>query len=134
MSEPVLASSARRKMDFRILGPLEVWADGERLELGGQKQRALLAMLLLDANRVVSRDRLIEALWEDEPPETALKALQVYVSQLRKLLGKERLVTRTPGYLLRVEPDELDLTRFEHLAEIGRPDEALALWRGPPLV
>jgi predicted ATPase/DNA-binding SARP family transcriptional activator len=120
-------------MDFRILGPLEVWADGERLELGGQKQRALLAMLLLDANRVVSRDRLIEALWEDEPPETALKALQVYVSQLRKLLGKERLVTRTPGYFLRVESDELDLERSKRLQKEGRLDDALALWRGVPL-
>ena len=77
-------------MDFRILGPLEVLEDGRALDLGGQKQRALLAVLLLEANRVVSSGRLIEALWEEEPPDTALKALQVYVSQLRRLLGKER--------------------------------------------
>jgi DNA-binding SARP family transcriptional activator/class 3 adenylate cyclase len=120
-------------MEFRILGPLEVVENGLALELGGQKQRALLAALLLDANRVVSADRLIDALWEDEPPETAQKALQVYVSQLRKLLGKERLETRAPGYLLRVEPDQLDLGRFTRLREEGRSRDALALWRGPPL-
>jgi predicted ATPase/DNA-binding SARP family transcriptional activator len=120
-------------MDFRILGPLEVFSDGETLDLGGRKQRALLAMLLLDANRVVSRDRLIEALWDDKPPETALKALQVYVSQLRKVLGKDRLVTLSPGYLLRVTADELDLERSKLLREAGELDEALSLWRGVPL-
>jgi DNA-binding SARP family transcriptional activator len=120
-------------MEFRILGPLEVSSGGELLELAGAKQRALLAMLLLEANRVVSTDRLIAALWEDDPPETAVKALQVHVSGLRKLLGKERVVTREPGYLLRVEDDELDLGRFERLREQGRLADALALWRGPPL-
>src|SRR5438034_4609120 len=120
-------------MDFRILGPLEVSTQGESLDLGGQKQRALLAALLLEANRVVSQDRLIEALWEDDPPETALKALQVYVSQLRKALGKERLVTKAPGYMLRVEQGEFDLERFLTLQEEGRLQEALELWRGPPL-
>src|SRR5947209_1055409 len=120
-------------MEFRILGPLEASEGGRPLELGAQKQRALLAMLLLQANRVVSSERLVEALWEDAPPETASKALQVYVSQLRKLLGKERLQTKAPGYLLRVEPDELDLARFEHHQQEERPDDALALWRGPPL-
>ena len=119
--------------EFRILGPLEVLADGRPLELGGHKQRAMLAVLVLEANRVVSSDHLIEALWEDEAPDTAMKALQVYVSQLRKLFGKERLQTRAPGYLLRVEPDELDLGRFRRLQEDGRMREALALWRGPPL-
>jgi DNA-binding SARP family transcriptional activator len=84
-------------MDFRILGPLEVLEDGRVLELGGQKQRALLAMLLLEANQVVSQDRLIDALWEDAAPETAQKALQVYISGLRKRLGKERLQTKAPG-------------------------------------
>jgi DNA-binding SARP family transcriptional activator len=120
-------------MEFRILGPLGVVDDGRALDLGGQKQRALLALLLLEANRVVSSDRLIEALWEQEPPETALKALQVYVSQLRKLLGKERLETKAPGYLLRVEPEELDLVRFQRLQEEGNLQDALLLWRGPPL-
>ncbi len=120
-------------MDFRILGPLEVVADGRALDLGGQKQRALLALLLVEANRVVSRDRLIDALWEEEPTATARKALQVYVSQLRKLLGKERLETKASGYLLRVEPDELDLARFQRLQEEGKLREGLSLWRGPPL-
>jgi DNA-binding SARP family transcriptional activator/class 3 adenylate cyclase/tetratricopeptide (TPR) repeat protein len=120
-------------MEFRVLGPLEVSSGGGLLDLGGAKQRALLAMLLLDANSVVSKDRLIEALWEDDPPETAQKALQVHVSGLRKVVGKERVVTREPGYLLRVEEDELDLVRFERLRGQGKPADALALWRGEPL-
>jgi predicted ATPase/DNA-binding SARP family transcriptional activator len=120
-------------MDFRILGPLEVVSDGETLDLGGQKQRLLLAVLLVNANRVVDRDRLVNALWEEGAPETAQKALQVYVSQLRKILGRDRVVTQAPGYLLLVDGDELDLERFHKLAEEGRLDEALALWRGPPL-
>src|SRR5438034_6617672 len=117
-------------MEFRILGPLEVLEGGRVLELGGQKQRTLVAALLLHANEVVSSDRLIEALWEEEPPETAQKALQVYVSQLRKALGKDRLQTRAPGYALRVAAEELDLTRFLSL-RAERPAEALSLWRGP---
>ncbi len=120
-------------MEFRILGPLEVRSDGQPLDLGGTKQRSLLAVLLLHANQVVSQDRLVDALWEGDPPETAHKALQVYVSGLRKLLGKERLETRPPGYLLCVADDELDLCRFARLREQGRLAEALALWRGPPL-
>ncbi|MDQ3865516.1 MAG: AAA family ATPase, partial [Actinomycetota bacterium] len=120
-------------MEFRILGPLEVVADGKVLDLGGQKQRALLAALLLEGNRVVSSDRLIEALWEENPPETAQKALQVYVSQLRKLLGRERLETKARGYRLRVERDELDADRFRRLLDEGRLEDASALWRGPPL-
>src|SRR4051794_28448379 len=108
-------------MEFRILGPLEVDSDGGPLEVGGFKQRALLALLLLEANRVVPRDGLIDALWEDDPPATAQKALQVYVSQLRGLLGRERLETRTPGYVLRVADEELDVTRFRRLHEAGRP-------------
>ena len=78
-------------MEFKILGPLEVLVDGRPLELGGAKQRALLTVLLLHANEVVSSDRLIDALWEEEAPETGRKALQVYISQLRKALGKERM-------------------------------------------
>jgi DNA-binding SARP family transcriptional activator len=119
-------------MEFRILGPLDVLEDGQQLDLGGAKQRALLAMLLLHANEVVSQDRLIEAVWEEQPPETAPKALQVYVSRLRKVLGKERLETKVPGYRLRVAEGELDLERLQFLAE-NEPREALALWRGPPL-
>src|SRR5437763_5421134 len=100
-------------MEFRILGPVEVRSGGQACKLGGPKQRALLAALLLEANRVVSSDRLVEALWEDDPPPTAQKVLQVYVSQLRKVLGRDRLETRPPGYLLRVEAGELDLHRFQ---------------------
>src|SRR3954447_22695916 len=120
-------------MDFRILGPLEALEDGCGLDLGAQKRRALLAVLLLDANRVVSTDRLIDALWEDEPPDTAQKALQVYVSQLRKLVGRDRLERKAPGYVLHVDPEELDLDRFTRLRAEGRLRDALALWRGPPL-
>jgi DNA-binding SARP family transcriptional activator/tetratricopeptide (TPR) repeat protein len=120
-------------MEFRVLGPLEVVDDGRALDLGGPKQRALLALLVLDANRPVSRDRLIDALWEDQPTATAAKALQVYVSQLRKTLGRDRVVTAPGGYLLRAEPEELDLGRFERLHAEGMPRDALALWRGEPL-
>src|SRR5437899_6441890 len=120
-------------MEFRILGPLEVIEDGQALDLGGQKQRSLLAALLIEANRVVSSDRLIDALWPERPPETAAKALQVYVSQLRKTLGRERLETKAPGYLLRLAPEELDVERFRALTEQGKLTEALSLWRGPPL-
>jgi DNA-binding SARP family transcriptional activator len=120
-------------MEFRILGPLEIRDEGQVVEVGAGKPRALLAILLLNANRVVSSDVLIEALWGERPPSTASKALQVYVSQLRKALGRERIVTTSPGYELRLEPDELDLDRFERLVADARYIEALALWRGAPL-
>src|SRR4029077_9091850 len=96
----------------------------------------LLAVLLLEANRAVPSDRLIEALWDDRPPDTAPKALQVYVSQLRKALGRDRIVTRPAGYELRVEPGELDLERFRRLVEEGGHDrlaQALSMCRGPSL-
>src|SRR5437867_4190598 len=98
-------------MQFRILGPLEVSGDGRPVPLGGASLRALLALLLLHANEVVSSDRLVEELWGGEPPESGFTALQVRVSQLRKVLGPaaERLETKVPGYVLRVRPDELDL-------------------------
>src|SRR5437868_9874784 len=103
-------------MDFRILGPLEVEDDGRVLPLGGSKQRALLAILLLHANEAVSRDRLIEGLWGGRPPNTAPTALQVHVSGLRKVLEPARgrqepqvLLTRQPGYLIRLDPERLDL-------------------------
>jgi class 3 adenylate cyclase/tetratricopeptide (TPR) repeat protein len=120
-------------MEFRILGALEVLADGRPVDLGGLKQRALLAVLVLNRNRVVSRDRLIDALWDTDPPETAAKALQVYISGLRKALGKERLQTKASGYLLRVGEGEVDIGNMERFAEEGRFDDALTLWRGPPL-
>ena len=132
-------------MEFRILGPLEV-ADGDAVvPLAGVKQRALLAVLLLNANQVVSSDRLVDELWTGQAPEAGRAALQVRVSQLRKALGDggAALVTRPPGYLVRVGRDELDLHRFEVLvseADAAEPAvaasklrEALALWRGPPL-
>src|SRR5215208_6579789 len=89
-------------MEFRILGPLEVLDDGRTLDVGGAKQRSLLAVLLLNANTVVSSDRLIDALWGDQPPETAAKAIQVHVSRLRRELGAERIETKAPGYVLRI--------------------------------
>jgi DNA-binding SARP family transcriptional activator len=131
-------------MDFRLLGPLEVVSERDQpLALGGVKQRSLLAVLLLEANQLVSTDRLIDQLWGAAPPATAAKSIQVYVSRLRKALGDQRLVTHPPGYVLRVEPSELDLARFEQLAGEARraaPEsaarklrEALAIWRGPAL-
>jgi DNA-binding SARP family transcriptional activator len=135
-------------MEFRILGPLEVADRDRQVVLGGAKQRALLAALLLRANEVVSVDRLIDELWGESPPETAAKVVQVYVSQLRKALAEEgRLLTRPPGYLLRAEREELDTHRFESLFDEGRRAlaaddvrlaaatlrDALSLWRGPPL-
>jgi DNA-binding SARP family transcriptional activator len=123
-------------MEFRILGPLEVLDGDRQVPLAGSRQRALLALLLTRAGEVVSTDRLIDQLWPDDPPRTAANALQYHVSQLRKSLGAERIVTRSPGYLIRVEPGELDLERFERLAGQGGAEalrEALALWRGQAL-
>jgi YVTN family beta-propeller protein len=122
------------RMEFRILGPLEVLEGGRPLAIRRGKDQALLAYLLLHANEVVSSSRLIDVLWDERPPPTAPKALQNAVSSLRRQLGEGRLVTRDPGYVLRVEPGELDLARFEKLAREGRADEALELWRGPPLL
>jgi DNA-binding SARP family transcriptional activator len=143
----------KRKLEFRLLGPLEVRDELGQVSLGTPQQRALLAVLLLNANQVVSRDRLLDELWGAQPPETAAKLVQLYVSRLRNALEPDRvgpgnvLVTQTPGYLLRVDPDDLDLHRFERLLEEGRAAlsaeawgdaaerlrQALALWRGPPL-
>jgi len=134
-------------MEFRILGPLEVWDAGHEVSLGGPRPRALLAMLVLHPNEVVPADRLIDELWGEDSPESSAAALRVNVSRLRKALPQEVLATRSPGYLLRVEADELDLHRFERLADEGRSllarglaadaserlREALSLWRGPAL-
>ena len=121
-------------MEFRILGPLEVVEDGRPISIRRGKEQALLAYLLLHANEVVPSGTLIDVLWDERPPPTASKILQNGVSHLRKQLGNARLETRDPGYLLRVEKDELDLERFERLAREGREAEALALWRGTPLL
>jgi DNA-binding SARP family transcriptional activator len=129
--------------EFRILGPLEASDETGPLLLGGQKQRAVLALLLLDAGRVVSRDRLVDALWGDQPPRTAATSLQNFVSLLRKVLGAGVLETKPPGYRLNVRPGELDLDRFRTLVQEASTEgpqqksaklrEALALWRGPSL-
>jgi len=130
-------------MEFLILGPLEVREEGRPLPLTGARQRALTSIFALRANEVVPAARLIELLWNDEAPKSAAKSLQVHVSQLRKVLGSDTILTQAPGYLLRVEPGQLDLDRFERLIAEARPlqpedalariEEALALWRGPPL-
>ena len=141
-------------VEFRLLGPLEVWRQGQPVPVAGAKRRALLAMLLLHANEVVSSDRLIDALWGEHPPANAANALQAHVASLRPSLDPGRastgddavLVTRPPGYLLRVDVDGLDIARFEHLVDRGRDAlaadpaaaasllaEALGLWRGSAL-
>ena len=131
-------------LEFRILGPLEVLRDRIAVRLAGQKQRALLAFLLLRPNEVVASERLIDELWGEPAPKTALTSLQNVVSQLRKALGPDVLETRAPGYRLHVEPEQLDLAVFERRLRESRsanPAErarvirdALALWRGSPLV
>jgi DNA-binding SARP family transcriptional activator len=130
-------------VEFRILGPLEVVGEHGPIQLGGQKQRALLGGLVIRAGQVVSTDRLLDELWGERPPKTATTSLQNMVSQLRKLLGADVLVTRPPGYALQAEPHQVDAARFELLVADARkapPEErarilreALALWRGPPL-
>jgi DNA-binding SARP family transcriptional activator len=130
-------------MEFRILGPLEVVNAGQPVPVGGPKQRTLLALLLLTPNRPVSVDRLIDAIWSGEPPAAASNALQYHVSQLRRVLGDETVVTQEPGYLIRLDSGQLDLLRFEELvgeAERAEPaeasgllGEALGLWRGEAL-
>ena len=154
---PLKARSRRRgtvapkeaPLEFRILGPLEARAGEDVVRLGGARQRALLAILLLHANEVVSVDRLVDELWAEAPPATAAHTVQVHVSNMRKALeaaapgSAARLETRPPGYRLRTEPGELDLERFESLCEQARGAEpqrasallreALALWRGAPL-
>lgn len=142
-------------LEFRLLGPLEVWREGRPLRLGGERQRALLALLLLHANEVVPRERLIEELFGGDASDTGANALQVGISRLRRLLGDGRssngdggvVVTNPPGYLLRAEPEQLDVAQFERLLAHGRETlvagdaaaaaarlrEALALWRGPAL-
>jgi ABC-type transport system substrate-binding protein/DNA-binding SARP family transcriptional activator len=129
-------------VEFRILGPMEVWAGGALVPLGGPKQRAVLALLLLHRGRVVSRDALIDAIWGERPPPSAGHTLEAYVHRLRKLLGDGVLLTRAPGYRLELGDGQLDLDRFERLVEEAgeqpperaapRLREALGLWRGPP--
>jgi WD40 repeat protein/DNA-binding SARP family transcriptional activator len=153
--DPEALPSLVVRIDFRILGPLEVAVDGEVMRLGGPKQRAVLAILLLHANRVVPVDQVADDLYAGDAPATAVAQVRDHVSQVRKLLGQSRgdkidgsiLETHPPGYLLRVEPDQLDAFRFEAVAErafaaldAGEAAAAadllrgaLALWRGPTL-
>src|SRR5262249_61840300 len=107
-------------MEFAVLGPVEVRIDGRVLPLGGPKQRALLALLLLNANAVVSRDRLVDELWGERAPASAQRSLDTYVYRLRTLLGRDRIERRPPRYLLHLEPGELDLPRFELLLDQAR--------------
>src|SRR5438270_13217263 len=133
-------------MEFRILGPVEIATSDGPVAVERAKQRALLALLLLKADEVVSSDRLIDALWGERPPETASKALQVHVSQLRKALGAPLIKTRSPGYVLELGEHDLDVRRFERLHQEARSlagtdpvaarrclGDALDLWRGPAL-
>jgi DNA-binding SARP family transcriptional activator len=134
-------------VEFRILGPLEVSSDGGPVQLGGGRQRAVLALLLLRLGQVVSTEQLLEDLWPGRAPPTATKVVQLYVSRLRKSLGDGLLLTRAPGYVLAIEEGQLDLHRFERLLDEGVEDRlagraevaatklrrALGLWRGPAL-
>jgi class 3 adenylate cyclase/DNA-binding SARP family transcriptional activator len=134
-------------VQYGILGPLTVSRDGREVRLGGARQRSMLAVLLLHANELVPTARIVDELWGERPPATAVKAVQVQVSQLRKLLEEGALETRPTGYLLRVEPGALDLQRFESLLDQGRERlaqgeareaagllrDALGFWRGAPL-
>ena len=133
--------------EFRILGPLEVSVGDRPVRLGGRRQRALLAILLLNAGEVVSSERLAEGIWGERAPASARHLVHVYVSQLRGALdGAAAIVTREPGYLVDIDPSRIDAERFERLIEaardadtqapedaIGALDRALALWRGPAL-
>jgi DNA-binding SARP family transcriptional activator len=131
-------------VEYRILGPLEVIRDGDPVDLGGRRQRAVLTLLLLDANRLVSTDLLRDRLWGERPPPTATTSLHNALSHLRKALGDGVIETRPPGYVLHVDPESFDLARFEARVKEARAAEgdrqrallesALAEWRGPPLL
>jgi WD40 repeat protein/DNA-binding SARP family transcriptional activator len=133
-------------MLFRILGPLEVDVGGDTVPLGGPKQRAVLAHLVLRANQLVPAETLIDQIWPEEPPEKARNVIQTYVSHLRKALGHDRIESHGPGYRLRLDPSEFDAARFDALMRDARKslpvdpnvavatiEDALALWRGPAL-
>jgi DNA-binding SARP family transcriptional activator len=130
-------------LEFRILGPLEVWDGVNAVQLGGQRQRAVLAVLAIHVGEVVPSERLITYLWGESPPPTAATSLQNAISQLRKSLGADVVETRTPGYALNAEKDAVDARRFERLLSEARSadaddriqlvNDALQLWRGPAL-
>jgi DNA-binding SARP family transcriptional activator len=130
-------------MEFRVLGSLEIWDDDSQIEIPGAKRRAVLALLVLHANEVVGKDRLIDELWGEKAPRTAAASLHNHISRLRKVLGGEILATRAWGYVLRTDLEQIDLHQFERLVRDAEPlparersaklAEALALWRGPAL-
>ena len=135
-----------RRVEYRLLGSFQVARDGVVVPLGGVQQQAVLVMLLLEWDRVVSIDRLVDGLWGERPPKSATHTVRVYISQLRKLVGDDALVTEGRGYLLRRSADDLDAARFERLVVEGRGlaqagdaaavallNQALDLWRGPAL-
>ncbi len=139
-------ASCGGRMQFRVLGPLEVDAGSGAIPLGGPKQRAVLAHLLLRANQLVPAETLVDEIWGDESPQQARNIIQTYVSHLRKALGHDRIQSHAPGYRLRLDPSELDATRFDALMRNARKalpvdpeiavaalDDALAMWRGPAL-
>jgi predicted ATPase/DNA-binding SARP family transcriptional activator len=142
-----VAGTRDAAVDIRLLGPVEVFARGRGVKVGGPRQQALLALLLLEPGRAVSADRLIDELWHGEPPAGAARTLRSYVSRLRRALGRDVVEARASGYGLVVEPDSVDATRFEQLATEGREAlargaaglaaarlrSALELWRGPAL-
>src|SRR5215217_1700069 len=140
----IRTSERTRDMEIRLLDLVELRLHGDHVALGAAKPRAVLAMLALHANERVSADRLAEGLWGEQPPPSAAKMVQIYVSRVRKLLdgGAAEIVTRGRGYELRIPPDCVDALRFERLVEAASRNrghtngalwEALSLWRGPPL-
>ena len=134
-------------MQVRILGPFQLEDGGRQITIGGARQRAVLADLLLHANEVVPSEQLLVDLWGEDSPPSAANALQAAISRLRRLLPPGRLITTGPGYMLRIFPAELDVEQFEQLIFEGRDalaagaaaeaartlDQALTFWRGPPL-
>ncbi|TDD42675.1 hypothetical protein E1286_30205 [Nonomuraea terrae] len=130
-------------MEFRLLGSIDAYAGGRRLELGPRKRRYVLAALLLDLNRPVPVERLIDAVWEGDPPDSARMTVQGHVYRLRRVLEGTRVETGPSGYVLRADPERVDALRFQRLVDgsAGQGDEAgadlleeaLRLWQGPAL-
>ena len=124
VAAPATHRAARVRLQVRILGPLEVAAGSSVVALGGPKQRAVLAHLIVRANELVPAESLVDLIWEDEPPDTARSIIHTYISLLRKAIGQDRIVGQAPGYRLHLEPAELDATRFDELVRDGQEDAA----------
>ena len=140
-----MSTTSSEALEFRLLGPVEVIAEGAAVSLGTLKQRLMLVLLLLEPRTIVSREHLIDELWGENPPPTAINALQVYAAGLRRVVGT-RLESHPGGYRLHADPEETDIWRFTEKVRKARESlrrepleasaaltEALALWRGPPL-